>query len=147
MVQFSNVLKQGHTQESRKETMFIALVSLGISVLCLGAVVLLPASWFAFVFGPEFAEAKRVVLVLAPGILALAFSNVIGNYFSAIRHLNILIVKSAVGLVVTLSLAFVLVRQYALDGACIVNSASYIVSSIVLLLYYFSKKSHSDIYG
>ncbi|MCQ2271079.1 MAG: polysaccharide biosynthesis C-terminal domain-containing protein [Bacteroidales bacterium] len=147
MVQFSNVLKQGHTQESRKETMSIALVSLGISVLCLGAVVLLPASWFAFVFGPEFAEAKRVVLVLAPGILALAFSNVIGNYFSAIRHLNILIVKSAVGLVVTLSLAFVLVRQYAIDGACIVNSASYIVSSIVLLLYYFSKKSHSDIYG
>ena len=63
MVQFSNVLKQGHTQESRKETMSIALVSLGISVLCLGAVVLLPASWFAFVFGPEFAEAKQGSLV------------------------------------------------------------------------------------
>lgn len=146
MVQFSNVLKQGNTHLSRKETMSIALASLGISALSLGAVVLLPASWFAFAFGPEFGEAKRVVLALAPGILALAFSNVIGNYFSAIRHLNILIVKSAIGLVVTLSLAFVLVKQYAINGACIVNSASYIVSSIVLLLYYFSKKSHSDIY-
>ena len=144
MVQFSNVLKQGNTSQSRKETMSLALVSLGISVACILVVLLLPASLFAFIFGPEFGEVKRVVLLLAPGILALAFSNVLGNYFSAIRQLNILIFKSFIGLVVTLVLAIWLIPKWQIDGACVVNAASYLVSSAVLLWYYLSNKTVVD---
>lgn len=146
MVQYSNVLKQGNTMQSRKETMSLALVSLGISMVCILVILLLPASLFAFVFGPEFTGVKRVVLLLAPGILAIAFSNVLGNYFSAIRQLNILIVKSLVGLMFTLVLALWLIPKWQIDGACVVNAASYIVSSAVLLGYYFSKKSVADIH-
>ena len=144
MVQFSNVLKQGNTLQSRRETMSLALVSLGISAACILVVLLLPASLFAFVFGPEFGEVKRVVLLLAPGILAIAFSNVLGNYFSAIRQLNILIFKSFLGLVVTLVLAIWLIPKWQIDGACVVNAASYLVSSAVLLWYYFSNKTVVD---
>ena len=146
MVQFSNVLKQGNTLQSRKETMSLALVSLGISAACLLVILLLPASLFAFVFGPEFGEVKRVVLLLAPGILAIAFSNVLGNYFSAIRKLNILIFKSLIGLIFTLVLALCLIPKWQIDGACIVNAASYLISSVVLFFYYLSKKSVVDIH-
>ncbi len=146
MVQFSNVLKQGNTMQSRKETMSLALVSLGISAACLLVILLLPASLFVFVFGPEFGEVKRVVLLLAPGILAIAFSNVLGNYFSAIRKLNILIVKSLIGLIFTLVLALWLIPRWQIDGACMVNAASYLISSVVLFLYYLSKKSVVDIH-
>jgi O-antigen/teichoic acid export membrane protein len=107
-------------------------------------VLLLPVSLFAFVFGPEFGEVKRVVLLLAPGILAIAFSNVLGNYFSAIRQLNILIVKSFVGLVFTLVLAVWLIPKWQIDGACVVNAASYLMSSAVLLWYYLSNKNVVD---
>ena len=135
-VQFSNVLKQGDTKQSRDETMSLALVSLLVSAVCVGIILLLPKALFSFIFGPEFGGVKQVVLLLAPGILAIAFSNVIGHYFSAIRQLNILIIKSAVGLLFTLALSFWLVPKWQVDGACVVNTVSYVVSSLVLLIYY-----------
>ncbi len=140
MVQFSNVLKQGDTQQSRRETMTLALTSLGVSALCVGAVLLVPQSVFQWVFGSEFGGVKQVLLLLAPGILAIAFSNVIGNYFSAIRNLNILIIKSAAGLVVTFAFAFWLIPAMDISGACIVNSCSYLVSSIVLVVFFAKHK-------
>ncbi len=147
MVQFSNVLKQGNTLQSRRETMTLALISLGVSAACIALVLPMPTSLFVFVFGPEFGGVKRVVLLLAPGILAIAFSNVLGNYFSAIRHLNVLIVKSAVGLVFTLGLSLWLIPKWQIDGACMVNTASYVISSVVLLSYFLSKNSVRDIHG
>ena len=146
MVQYSNVLKQGNTWQSRKETMMLALMSLAISAACVLVIVLLPSSLFTFIFGSEFGQVNQVVLLLAPGILAIAFSNVLGNYFSAIRHLNVLIVKSAVGLLFTFVLSLWLIPQFKIDGACLVNAASYVVSSAVLLAYYLSKKSIQDTY-
>lgn len=146
MVQFSNVLKQGNTRQSRSETLKIALISLLVSTACVGVALLLPASLFSFVFGPEFGDVKRVILFLAPGILSIAFSNVLGNYFSAIKHLNILIYKSLIGIMVTIGTAFLLIPKWQIDGACFVNSASYVASSIVLLIYFLSKKSVVDIH-
>ena len=136
MVQFSNVLRQGDTPQSRKETLSLSWISLGVSAACVAVLSLLPSSFYAFVFGPEFGEVGRVICWLAPGILAIAFSNVIGNYFSAIRDLNILIVKSAVGLVFTVALSFWLIPKWQITGACVVNSVSYVMSSLVLILHY-----------
>lgn len=144
MVQFSNVLKQGDTRQSRKETMTLALASLGVSALCVGVLLLLPSSLFSFIFGPEFGGVKTVVLWMSPGILAIAFSNVLGNYFSAIRNLNILIVKSAAGLLFTLGLSLWLIPKFQITGACVVNSISYFVSSAVLLAYYMIRKVGSE---
>ena len=146
MVQYSNVLKQGNTLQSRKETLMLAWISFGISAVCVLVIVLLPSSLFSFVFGSEFGNVNRVVLVLSPGILAMAFSNVLDNYFSAIRHLNVQILKSAVVLVFTFGLSLWLIPKYGIDGACVVNAASYVVSAIVLLSYFLSQKSMRDIH-
>lgn len=137
MVQFSNVLKAGDTVSTRRETTKIALLSLGISAICVVAVVMLPGRLFAFVFGEAFSDVGRVVMLLAPGILAIAFSNVLGNFLSATRQLNILIAKSAVGVAFTVALSFLLIPRMQVDGACIVNSVSYIVSSLTIALYYY----------
>ena len=145
LVLFSNVLTQGNTASSRRQTLQLALLSLGVSAACIGAILLLPKSLFAFIFGPEFGEAKRVVAFLAPGVFAIAFSNVLDNFFSAIRHLNILLVRSSVGLLFTLCLSLWLIPRWQMDGACIVNSTAYIMASAVLLIYFLSKKSQKDL--
>lgn len=145
LVLFSNVLTQGNTPTSRRDTLHLALLSLGVSAACIGAILLLPKSLFAFIFGPEFGEAKRVVALLAPGVLAVAFSNVLDNFFSAIRHLNVLLVRSSVGLLFTLFLSLWLIPKWQMDGACVVNSTSYFMSSAVLLLYFLSGKSKTDL--
>ncbi|MBO4656004.1 MAG: polysaccharide biosynthesis C-terminal domain-containing protein [Bacteroidales bacterium] len=146
MVQYSNVLKQGNTRQSRKETLILALISLGISAVCVLVIVFLPSSLFSFVFGAEFGQVNRVVLILSPGILAMAFSNVLDNYFSAIRHLNVQILKSAVVLVFTFALSLWLIPQYGIDGACVVNAASYVISAAILMIYFLSKKATRDIH-
>lgn len=138
MVQFSNVLKEGNTKRSRRETSLIAWTSLGVSTLCVAVAAILPPAVYEFVFGEAFANVGHIVLLLSPGILFIAFSNVLGNFLSATRQLNILIVKSAVGLVFTVVLSLLLIPKMQISGACIVNSVSYAASSVVIIAYYLS---------
>jgi O-antigen/teichoic acid export membrane protein len=139
MVQYSNVVKQGDTKDSRNETKVTAKYSLFISLLCLIFILFLPRQVFSLIFGKGFEGVKQVILLLSPGILALAVSNVYGNYFSAIGKVKILILKSAIGVVFTVGLSIVLIPTLQVAGACIVNTSSYIVSSIVLFWFFFRK--------
>jgi O-antigen/teichoic acid export membrane protein len=137
LVQYSNVLNLGDTIKSRKETEKMSLLSFYISFACILIIILLPANFFTFIFGDEFADVKRVILLLSPGTLAIAASNVFGNYFSAIGKLKILIIKSLVGLIFTIILSYILIPKMQIQGASIVNSISYIVSSVILFGYYY----------
>jgi len=140
LVQYSNVVKQGDTEDSRNETKTTAKYSLLISLLCLVFVLCLPKQVFSFVFGEGFEGVKQVIALLSPGILAIAVSNVYGNYFSAIGRVKILILKSAIGVAVTLGLSFWLIPTLQVSGACIVNASSYIVSSLILFWFFYGKK-------
>ena len=139
LVQYSNVLKQGNTKDSQNETKITAKYSFFISLLCLIFVLCLPKQVFSFIFGEGFEGVKQVILLLSPGILAIAVSNVYGNYFSAIGKAKILILKSAIGVIFTVGLSFWLIPTLQIAGACIVNASSYIVSSMVLFWFFFRK--------
>ena len=97
---------------------------------------MLPVQLYTFIFGEEFASVKIILWILSPGILAIAISNVYGNYFSATKQLNVLIIKSLAGVLATAVLAVVLVPAFGIQGACIVNSVSYLFSSTILILAY-----------
>jgi len=138
LVQYSNVVKQGNTEDSRKETTIVAKYSFFISLLCLVVVLCLPKQVFSFVFGEGFEGVKQVIALLSPGILAIAVSNVYGNYFSAIGKVKILILKSAIGVIVTVALSVGLISTLKVPGACIVNASSYLVSSAILFWYFYT---------
>lgn len=140
LVQYSNVIKQGDTISSRKETVTVSKYSFYITIICLLLIFLLPKELFSFVFGAEFTEVKKIMMLLAPGILAISVSNVIGNYFSAIGKLKILIIKSGIGLIATVILSFLLIPKLEITGACIVNSSAYIISSCVLFFGFYRKR-------
>jgi len=137
LVLYSNVVKQGDTKDSRDETKITAKYCFFISLCCLVLVLCLPGQVFSFVFGEGFEGVKKVILLLSPGILAIALSHVYLHYFSAIGKAKILIYKSAVGVIFTIGLSFWLIPALHVSGACIVNASSYIVSSIVLLWFFF----------
>jgi len=141
LVQYSNVLQTGDTVKSRKETGKVSLISFLATAACIAIVAVLPANIFSQIFnGEEFSYVKNIIILLSPGILAIAISNVYGNFFSAIGKLNILILKSAAGVVVTLILSLFLISEWGIAGACIVNSSAYIVSSVILFVAFFYKK-------
>ena len=136
LVQYSKVLKMGDTAEAWRETRRVTLITLAITVFCIAVAACVPMSVFEFVFGEGFGEAKIVILMLAVGIAANAVALVLFNYFSALGRLKILLLRSSAGLVVTLALAFWLIPMWNIEGACIVNSCSYLVSSAVLVGFF-----------
>jgi len=141
LVQYSNVLQTGDTIKARKETSKFSLISFLASAICIAIIAVFPENIFVWIFkGTEFAYVKVIILLLSPGILAIAISNVYGHFFSATGMLNILIVKSAVGLLVAMVLSVLLIPKMGIAGACIVNSAAYITSSAVLVVLFFRKK-------
>ena len=143
LVQYSNVIKQGDTNDSRNETKITVKYSFFISLICLIIVLCLPKQVFSFVFGEGFEGVKQVILLLSPGILAIAISNVYGNYFSAIGKAKILIMKSAIGVIFTVGLSIWLIPILHVPGACIVNASSYLVSSIILFWFFFRRNGFS----
>ena len=139
LVLYSNVVKQGDTEDSRRETNITAKYSFFISLLCLVCIICLPGQVFTFVFGEGFEGVKQVILMLSPGILAIAVSNVYGHYFSALGKTKIWLLKSVFGVIVTIGLSFWLIPTLHIPGACIVNVSSYMVSSAVLFWFFYKK--------
>lgn len=134
LVQYSRVLKLGDIAEAWLGTRRVTLIILAITVFCIGVAACVPMSVFEYVFGEGFGESKIVILLLAVGIAANSVALVLFNYFSALGRLKILLLRSSAGLVVTLALAFVLIPMWGIEGACLVNSCSYLVSSAVLVV-------------
>jgi len=140
LVQYSKVLKSGDTHEAWNETRKVTLVAFAITILCIAVVACLPVSLFEFIFGEGFGQSKSVILMLAVGIVANSAAFVLFNYFSALGRLKILLLRSGAGLVVTLSLAFVLIPMWGIEGASAVNSSSYLVSSLILLIFFIRNR-------
>ena len=140
LVQYSKVLKMGDTEETWFETRRVTFITLGITAFCIAVAACVPMSVFEFVFGDGFGRSKVVILMLAVGIVANSVALVLFNYFSALGRLKILLLRSSVGLLVTLALAFVLIPMWSIDGACIVNSCSYLASSAVLVIFFAKNK-------
>ncbi|MBQ1605855.1 MAG: polysaccharide biosynthesis C-terminal domain-containing protein [Bacteroidales bacterium] len=145
LVQYSKVLKMGDTAEAWRETRRVTLITLAITVFCIAVAACVPMSVFEFVFGDGFGEAKIVILMLAIGIAANAVALVLFNYFSALGRLKILLLRSFAGLVVTLALAFWLIPMWNIEGACVVNSCSYLVSSILLVGFFVKNRRNAMI--
>jgi O-antigen/teichoic acid export membrane protein len=131
-IHFSNVINSGDRLKDRHETIIFARQSFLTSSLLLGIAVLVPGSVYQLVFGIEFGDIRKFILYLAPGIIAIAVSNLYGHYFAGIGKLKILRNKSLIGLVASLVLLPLLIKKYQLTGACISLNVSYILSSLYL---------------
>lgn len=114
-------------------------VSFMITLVFIGVILLTPASVYTLIFGKDFSETKEIILLLSPGILAIATSNIIGHYFAGINKLRILNVKSLVGVVFTILLSIYFVPNMGIAGACIVTTISYLVSSLILFYEFYQR--------
>lgn len=127
------------TKDSLKITFWITLLFL-IGILSV------PGEWYTFVFGSDFYNTKDIIILLSPGILAIAVSNIVGFYFSGTNQLKILNIKSILGLVCTVCLAIYAVPRWGIYGACVVTTLSYCLSSGVLFrkFYHLTRFRISD---
>ena len=139
-VHFSNVINSDDHSGNRRETVAFARQSLVISLFVLGFSILIPKYLYQLIFGNEFGEVKKFIILLFPGIVAIAVSNLYGHYFAGTGKLKILRNKSLIGLAATIILLPLLLKKYQLTGVCISLDIAYVISSFYLW-YKFHKES------
>jgi len=110
-----------------------------VTFLLLFIMVLLPQSVYIFLFGLGFAEARIVVLILAPGMFFTAVTLILSHYFSGVGMPKYSMFGSAVGLVITLSVGFILIPFMGISGAALTTSISYLFCMCYLLIIFIRK--------
>ena len=126
---------------SNNETYVARLVSKYVSISLMGTllacflIVLVPSSFYAFVFGADFSGMRAISLAAIPGILALGFSTVMAHYLHAINRFNLLVLSSLCGLSVQLICHYILLKELEGLGAGIALSVGLVISAIVLFIF------------
>lgn len=136
VILYSDLVAKDGQSDAIDKTKISLRVSFMVSLIFLVLILLVPADWYATLLGADFLQTKMIILLLAPGILAIAVSNIVGHYFAGMNSLRILNIKSVVGLAFTLIASWLVIPKWGLLGACVVTSLSYLLSS-VLLFYRF----------
>jgi Membrane protein involved in the export of O-antigen and teichoic acid len=137
MVQYSKLINIDDEELSIRITKKSAGISLTASVIAVFVLLIVPSDLYKFVFGAEFKQVKPLLIVMSPGILSMAFSNLHAHFFAARNFLNILIVKSLIGLITTVSLSFIFIAKWGIMGASVIMSVTYLVPSIYILIVFY----------
>jgi O-antigen/teichoic acid export membrane protein len=142
-VHYSNIINTDDPVQRIKLTEKAALNSFLFSFAAIIIIYFIPEDIFTYAFGKDFTGIKPLIVYMFPGVIAIAVSNIYGHYFSGIGKMNILIIKSLLGLILTIAFIFILLKKYELTGACIILNISYITSS--LYLYFMFRKEKKKI--
>lgn len=141
VVLYSDVVNSKSREESVEKTKSsIKLTVILMTGFVLG-ILIIPSEVYVLIFGKEFKDTKEIMLLLSPGIFAIAVSDMVGHYFSGIRELKILNVKSIVGLAVTVAFSFIAIPRWGILGACLATTSSYLVSAFLLFRKFYRTTS------
>ncbi|WP_133271547.1 lipopolysaccharide biosynthesis protein [Hymenobacter radiodurans] len=110
----------------------VRLTLLSTTAIVLG-LCLLPASALAAVFGADFGEARPVILLLAPGVVAMAVSIILNSYFAGLGRYQVNTAAAIGGLFVTVPACWLLIPQWGIEGAATAATLSYLFSTAYLL--------------
>ena len=137
VVLYSDVVNNKDANEAIEKTKVALRVSFLITLLFILGMLVIPAEVYSWIFGKDFSRTKEIVLLLSPGILAIAVSNIIGYYFAGINKLRILNIKCLSGLIFTVVASFYVIPRWGIAGACVITSVSYCLSSGILFWRFY----------
>jgi O-antigen/teichoic acid export membrane protein len=140
VVQYSKIANSQDNKANQGLTAEFVRISLLGTFVILIPVVLLPASFYSFVFGKDFFDINRIMWCLAPGILVFVNALIIGHYFSGSGKYHVNTIGSTIGLIITIILSFVMIPRFGYLGAALTASISYLATS-VFVTWAFCKES------
>jgi O-antigen/teichoic acid export membrane protein len=136
MVQYSKISNNDNPEYASALTIRFLKFVFVITFFMLIILLLLPDSFFMFVFGKDFTGLNKVVQSLALGILSMSVSMILSHFFSGTgRHYHNTI-SSGIGLVLTLVFGFTLIPNMGIIGAGITASISYFFSALYQLIIF-----------
>jgi O-antigen/teichoic acid export membrane protein len=124
-IHYSNVSNSNDKDMSRISTILFVKFIFVLTALLIAFILLIPNSLFEFVFGKDFSGIPWIIFSLGFGIVTLSVNMMFSSFFSGIGKIHYNTAGSVIGLIVTLSLAFLIIPKFGVVGAALVNSISY----------------------
>jgi O-antigen/teichoic acid export membrane protein len=134
LVQYARISNESEEEASRTITIAFFKISLAITLLAIGCLLMIPSDFFTFFLGKGFEEIKFTIACLAPGILAIASGMIFSHFFSGIGKPHFNTIGSAIGLTMIVAMGYVLIPHYGLAGAGIATSISYMFSLVYQII-------------
>lgn len=125
IVQYAKLSNEEDKDYGRTLSLSFFKISFLVSFPILLVILFVPDSVYTFVFGKTIYGLQNLILLLAAGIMANSSAMIFSHHFSGKgkHHLNS--ITSALGLVVTLILGFLLIPKMGVQGAAITASSTY----------------------
>lgn len=125
---------------TRIEQRWLTLLVLKTSIAAAAAVLLvmlcLPDSLFAWVFGPEVRGIRPLLLLLAPGILAVSASQALSHFFSGTGRNKHNLLAALIGLLCVAGVGYPAVAHGGLQGAALTTALGYLASLFYQLIVF-----------
>jgi O-antigen/teichoic acid export membrane protein len=125
MVQYTRISNENDRKYAARLTLNLVKMTLLLTLVILGALLVLPTSVYTFIFGKEFYQVKLVMVSLTAGILLFSISIILSPFFSGIGKPRHNTIASLIGLVFTILLCILLIPRMGMVGAGLAASASY----------------------
>jgi len=132
-VQFAKIANSDNLRFNQKLTQQYGGISLVISLIGVVFLVILPDSFFVWLFGPEFAGIHHYLVLLAQAILSMSLGNIYAHYFAGLGRNRVNFGGSLLNLVVILLSFFLLMDVLQMDAAPVASSIAF---SVTLIYHY-----------
>lgn len=140
LVQYSSLSNNNNDKSSKEFSWKMGKINAIFTALALLVLSLLPADFYSFVFGKGFENIGQTIRLLSIGILPLSIASNFTQYFYAKGNFKISTFASLIGLVVTIIAGLILIPRYAITGAAITASLSYITTFAIEFYCFFKRK-------
>lgn len=140
LVQLSRIVQSDDKAAAAQWSLPWFKISVLLSALVLGFLLLLPAEAYVWIFGKDFGQIPSVLFALAPGVLALAGSNILAHYFAGTAQLRFNLGASLLSLAVVTNCSHLLLTHGGIVGAAWASSVAYILGALWLMWQF--KKQH-----
>lgn len=144
VVQFAKIVNTNDKKYSQELTLKLSRMAFTAAFFALIPMLLLPESFYSFVFGKEFGDIRLVMLSLAPGILIFNYHLVISHYFSGTGKYFINAIVTFTGLIINVLLSVFLIKYWGIVGAGIAASISYAFCSVLIAIF-FTRESKAKV--
>lgn len=138
-IQLSRLVNVKEITEQRKITLKLAVTSVTATVLATVIILVIPDTFYTYLFGKDFSQISGIILWFSPAILLLSFYTILNHYFIA-RNENWTNIKASIfGNILLLISSNMLIIHYSLAGAALVYGIAYLGISGYLLVMFMKR--------
>lgn len=131
LVLLSQVSNERDPQERTRLTLTALKLALTAATATLCLLLAIPGSVYTAAFGKDVTGLRPILLLLAPGILAMAASQAFSHYFSGIGRSRMNMLASGCGMAITVLVGPWAVALHGTHGAAATASLAYLMAALL----------------